>query len=107
MESMMILLNALQHAESAKTALVSTDHITLSYADLYEQFDQIVHILRAAGIGRHDRVALVLPDGLPMAVAFLGVAGAATRGDGRARREFPRAGDRSLWHDRSRTPDGE
>jgi oxalate---CoA ligase len=75
---MMILLNALQPPKFAKTALVSTDGITLSYTDLYEQIDQITHILRAAGIGGYHRVAIVLPDGVPMAVTFLGVACAAT-----------------------------
>src|SRR5207244_12514690 len=37
-----------------------------------------VRMLRAMGVGRHDRVAVVLPNGPEMATAFLAVAAGAT-----------------------------
>lgn len=50
----------------------------LTYHDLCVQVDGVIKALRAAGIGRSDRVALALPNGPDMAVAFLAVASAAT-----------------------------
>ena len=38
----------------------------------------MVHCLNASGIGRNDRVAIVLPDGPEMVVAFLSIAAGAT-----------------------------
>jgi acyl-CoA synthetase (AMP-forming)/AMP-acid ligase II len=74
----LILWDLLQHSERVKIALVSNDGGSLSYGELCDQIDEIAHSLRLAGIGRNDLVALVLPDGLMMAVAFLGVACVAT-----------------------------
>ena len=48
----------------------------LTYGRLYRHIDDVVQTLHAMGVGRHDRVALVLPNGPEMAVAFLAVAGA-------------------------------
>jgi len=50
----------------------------LTYQGLCEQVDETVSALNAVGIGRGDRVAIVLPNGPEMAAAFLGVAAGAT-----------------------------
>lgn len=49
----------------------------LNYADLYAQTVQVQRALNRLGIGRGDRVAIVLPNGPEMAAAFLGVAACA------------------------------
>jgi acyl-CoA synthetase (AMP-forming)/AMP-acid ligase II len=50
----------------------------LTYRGLREQTDETVSALNAVGIGRGDRVAIVLPNGPEMAAAFLGIAAGAT-----------------------------
>ena len=50
----------------------------LSYGALAVQGTQVAAALHGAGIGRGDRVAIVLPNGPEMAVAFVTVAGVAT-----------------------------
>ena len=42
------------------------------------QVQEVVHCLNASGVGRNDRVAIVLPDGPEMVVAFLSIAAGAT-----------------------------
>lgn len=49
----------------------------LSYARLLRQVDEIVSKLNSLGVGRQDCLALVLPNGPEMAVAFLAVAAGA------------------------------
>jgi acyl-CoA synthetase (AMP-forming)/AMP-acid ligase II/thioesterase domain-containing protein len=58
-------------------ALAAPGRPPLSYAGLLEQIDATVARLGEAGLGRGDRVAVVLPNGPEMAAAFLGVASAA------------------------------
>ena len=58
-------------------ALMFSGGAPVSYGGLYRQVQAIGARLHAAGVGRHDRVAVVLPNGPGMAVAFLGVATAA------------------------------
>jgi hypothetical protein len=70
----------------AEAAMRSTDAMAilapgrpaLSYRRLLEQVQEVGEALGGLGVGRGDRVALVLPNGPEMAVAFLGVAVAAT-----------------------------
>jgi len=50
----------------------------LDYAGLKTLVDATVAQLNGAGIGRGDRVALVLPNGPEMAAAFIAVAACAT-----------------------------
>ena len=54
-------------------AVASGRRISLTYSGLIAQVDSVTRALKAMGIGRNDRVALVLPNGPEMAVAFLGV----------------------------------
>lgn len=58
-------------------AIWSPDKPSLSYQQLYKHVQQNVSLLRRAGIGRQDRVAVVLPNGADMAVALLSVTSAA------------------------------
>ena len=61
----------------AAVAIVAPDHGSLTYAGLHRQLGAVVASLAALGLGRGDRIALALPDGPELAVAFLAVAAAA------------------------------
>ncbi|HSF30803.1 MAG TPA: amino acid adenylation domain-containing protein [Candidatus Tectomicrobia bacterium] len=58
--------------------LLAPGRIPLTYGRLYSHVDDVVQRLRALGVGCKDRVALALPTGPEMAVAFLAVAVGAT-----------------------------
>ncbi|RPI36155.1 MAG: AMP-dependent synthetase, partial [Nitrospiraceae bacterium] len=69
--------------ESAKkipslSAILAPGRKTLSYGELYDHIDRVVSLLNDYGLGRNDRVALVLPNGPEMAAAFLSVIAGAT-----------------------------
>ncbi len=51
---------------------------TMTFGDLREQIDSTVATLNGMGVGRDDRVAIVLPNGPEMASAFIAVAAGAT-----------------------------
>ena len=55
-------------------AIGAPDRPWLSYAGLAAQTDRTRAALHAAGIGRGDRVAIVLPNGPEMAAAFVAIA---------------------------------
>src|SRR5215471_16316006 len=55
-------------------AILAPGRAPLTYGRLYQHIDQIGRTLRALGVGRRDRIAVVLPNGPEMAVAFLSVA---------------------------------
>lgn len=59
-------------------ALVAEGCQPLTYAELMAQLGAVRSRLNEAGIGRNDRVALLVPDGPQMAVAFLAVSACAT-----------------------------
>jgi acyl-CoA synthetase (AMP-forming)/AMP-acid ligase II/thioesterase domain-containing protein len=50
----------------------------LTYGDLNSQIEKTVKTLNELGLGRNDRVAMVLPNGPELAVAFLAVISGAT-----------------------------
>src|SRR5262249_43513942 len=54
-------------------AILAPGRVSLTFGRLYQHIDQTERALRAMGIGRHDRVAVVLPNGPEMAVASLAV----------------------------------
>lgn len=58
-------------------ALLGLGRDELTYRELDAQLDSLVKSLGAAGIGETDRVAIVLPNGPEMAIAFLAVTTAA------------------------------
>ncbi|CDX15569.1 4-coumarate--CoA ligase-like 10 [Mesorhizobium sp. ORS 3324] len=58
-------------------AILAPDRTVLSHAGLRRLIHETVARLNALGIGRGDRVAIVLPNGPEMATAFIAVASAA------------------------------
>lgn len=61
-----------------KFAILSPNRPPLTYQRLYAQLEAAIHTLNSMGLGRGDRVAIVLPNGPEMAVAFLAVTVCAT-----------------------------
>jgi acyl-CoA synthetase (AMP-forming)/AMP-acid ligase II len=62
----------------ADVALAAPDRPALNYRQLREHIHSTVTSLNRLGVGRQDRVALVLPNGPEMATAFIAVATGAT-----------------------------
>jgi acyl-CoA synthetase (AMP-forming)/AMP-acid ligase II/aryl carrier-like protein len=67
------------HAEHAPDAIAFTapSRIPMSYSRLRAQMEDVVEALNRMGVGRNDRVAVVLPNGPEMAAAFVAVSAAA------------------------------
>ncbi len=59
-------------------AILALDQAPLTYAQLYTLVCETAEQLTSFGIGRNDRVAIVLPNGPEMATTFLAVAAGAT-----------------------------
>jgi acyl-CoA synthetase (AMP-forming)/AMP-acid ligase II len=57
-----------------KPAVLAPGRAALSYSRLYQHIDAMGRTLRAMGIGRNDRLAVVMPNGPEMAVAILAAA---------------------------------
>jgi acyl-CoA synthetase (AMP-forming)/AMP-acid ligase II len=55
-------------------AVLAPDRAPLSYGRLHRHVETIGHELRSMGIGPQDRVVAMLPNGLDLAVAIVGVA---------------------------------
>src|SRR6266498_4427709 len=55
-------------------SILAPGHAPLSYGRLYQHVNTMGRTLRAMGIRRHDRIAVVLPNGPEMAVAILTMA---------------------------------
>jgi acyl-CoA synthetase (AMP-forming)/AMP-acid ligase II len=73
------LLDILNAAPGDKTAIILPEAgVQVSYARLREQVLTMADTLAALGIGRGDRVATVLPNGLPAIVSFLAASIAGT-----------------------------
>ena len=58
-------------------AILAPGRDALTYSELKQQIADIKHDLNERGIGRGDRVAVVLPNGPEMAVSFLAVTSSA------------------------------
>ncbi len=72
------LTGLLADAEAGAFAIGATQGPPLAFGPLRLQIEQTAQALNAAGIGRGDRVGIVMPNGPAMAGAFLGVCAAAT-----------------------------
>ena len=75
---MLALLTETARRDPAAVALLAPGRAPLSYGRLLAEVEGVAKALRGFGVGAGDRVAVVLPSGPEMAVAFLGItAGAA------------------------------
>ena len=72
------LMELISTGADAATALTAPGVPGLSYSDLRAQVRETVAALNAMGIGREDRVAIVLNNGPEMATAFIAVAAGAS-----------------------------
>ena len=59
-------------------AIAAPGRAPLTYGRLHAHIDDVVQTLKTMGIGRNDRIAIVLPNGPEMAVAFLSIAAEAS-----------------------------
>jgi acyl-CoA synthetase (AMP-forming)/AMP-acid ligase II len=58
-------------------AIFAPGRAPLTYSLLYQHVHEVGRMLRAMGVGRHDRVVVMLPNGPEMAVAILATAASA------------------------------
>ena len=72
------LVELLERGAPAHPAVCLTDGPTLTYSSLRDQVFSLAARIQELGIGRGDRVAIVLPNGVESIVSFLAVAIAAT-----------------------------
>ena len=72
------LLTVLDHGQADAAAIVVPDGPRLTYGELRAAVREAADGFAALGIGREDRIALVLPNGAECLVAFLAAAVAAT-----------------------------
>jgi acyl-CoA synthetase (AMP-forming)/AMP-acid ligase II/aryl carrier-like protein len=72
----LLQIQAEQRADA--TAVIAPERYPLSFRRLFLQAEETVRSLNALGIGRSDRVAVVLPNGPEMAAAFLAISSGAT-----------------------------
>jgi acyl-CoA synthetase (AMP-forming)/AMP-acid ligase II len=61
-----------------EVAIAAPGRRPMTYGRLFHHVERTVEVLRAIGLKRNDRVAMVLPNGPEMAVGFVAVATAAT-----------------------------
>jgi oxalate---CoA ligase len=76
---LLTLLDILNAADGGRTALILPDAgLSVTYDDLRRRVGAMAAALREAGVGRGDRVATALPNGLDAIVAFLAASAAGT-----------------------------
>ena len=67
------VVEMLGNGEPFRTALIAPGGLAITYGSLRDQVDSLARRLNSMGIGRGDRVAIVLANGLEPVVAFLAV----------------------------------
>ena len=72
------ILQLLEQGAPSDAAIVAPGGPTVTYDALRRQINDLAKELRSMGIGRGDRVAIVLPNGIESIVCFLAVAAAGT-----------------------------
>src|SRR5690606_34970743 len=65
-------------ADPERPAIAAPGRATLSHGGLGRQIERTVERLNRLGLGRNDRIAIVLPNGPAMAAAFLAIGATAT-----------------------------
>src|SRR5271155_3461272 len=78
LKSVDTLLDVLHFADSHTAVIVPELGISVTYDSLRQQVLAMADALASAGIRRGDRVAIVLPNGLPAIVSFLAASIAGT-----------------------------
>lgn len=76
-ETVHLLLNHSAADGPDNPCLLAVDGRSFSYQEMAQQVGFLTRQLRDYGIGRNDRVAIVLPNGLEMAICFLSAVAAA------------------------------
>ena len=72
------IINLLHNGAADAPAIVAPDTEPLNYATFKLHVTKVVGALKIFGVGRGDRVAIVLPNGPHMASAFVSIAAGAT-----------------------------
>ena len=72
------LLEVSAARDPGATAILAPGRAPLTYGRLYHHVQGVCRTLNALGLGRSDRVAVIVPDGTEMAVAFVAIAASAT-----------------------------
>ncbi len=72
------ILQLLSAGGAGSTAIAAPSVRPLTYGELRDQVKCTVGTLNDFGVGRNDRVAIVLPNGPEMATAFVGIAAGAS-----------------------------
>ena len=72
------ILQLLGAGDDAEMAIAAPSVRPLTYGELRDQVKVTVQTLNGFGVGRNDRVAMVLPNGPEMATAFVGIAAGAS-----------------------------
>ena len=72
------LLETQAEYASEAIAIAAPGRAPLTYGRLRIHIGQVMQILNTMGLGRNDRIGIVLPNGPEMAVAFLAIAASAT-----------------------------
>ncbi len=78
MSEAMSIVERIARAHDDSLAIAAPERAALTYRGLRRQIVEVAGQLNGRGIGRGDRVAIVLPNGPEMAAAFVSVAAAAT-----------------------------
>ena len=78
MSEVLTLSELLKVGRDDAVAVVAPGRQSLNYQGLRAHVEQTVATLNGFGIGRNDRVAIVLPNGPEMAVAFVSIAAGST-----------------------------
>jgi acyl-CoA synthetase (AMP-forming)/AMP-acid ligase II len=76
-QSLRHLIEGAASRDPSVTAIAAPGRAALTCGRLVLHIDEVHHVLRRSGVGLRDRVALVVPNGSDLAVAFLGVAASA------------------------------
>lgn len=69
----LIFRDLLLQAEEGSIALITPDEESLTYGDLVSEVEHLAKQLTSYGINKEDRIAILLPNGPKMVVAFLAV----------------------------------
>jgi oxalate---CoA ligase len=72
------LLEVMAAEDPGATAVLAPGRAPLTYGRLYDHVRSVSRTLNALGVGRNDRIAMIVPSGPDMAVAFIAVAASAT-----------------------------